>query len=646
MLTLDRLALHDFGPYRGLQEMTFLRENGVYIIYGPNGRGKTTLQNAIRYVLYGEILGRRGAERPSELANTVSKKENGYGFFEISLDFHHSGIPYRLMRRYDERSKPEELTLLERDRVPLSPDEADRALQNIAPMAVRQFFLFDAEDLRRYENLLDDASEDGVDLAKSIERVLGLPVVENALTDVLAVQRAASKQLIAIYANNTETQRLGIAMRDAESVRDGYQDSHDQITAGVAAAEKRFQEIGAQIRDEGKGQRLVGKIDSLKLKRGDLTVQMDKAAEALRQTAGDLWKAVLSHSAAKRLTVVDKEVAESELSLREAIAAARDLAHLQNHEDCPVCRREVPADLRSKITQALGHTVDSSMHQPAETLLAEARSRRQTLLALTAANATLIAERDARSRELRLDLQECNDDIAEHEQELRELGKDNLRQLLEQHAALHTKIEKDKERLSAASKQISDQDRMIEDIKRKVRRMDVRPDPALAFKDEVSQQLIKLFSESIEAYREKLRRRVESRASEIFSGLTSEPDYKSLRLAGQYGLEIIDSEGETVRRSAGYEHLVALSLIAALQDSAAVRGPVIMDYPFGRLDSDNTARAIASLPRMARQVILLAFDGEFDRTAAIRALGTSLVAEFELEKVAPKHVSIQRRSMI
>jgi DNA sulfur modification protein DndD len=114
----------------------------------------------------------------------------------------------------------------------------------------------------------------------------------------------------------------------------------------------------------------------------------------------------------------------------------------------------------------------------------------------------------------------------------------------------------------------------------------------------------------------------------------------------RYGLEIIDSDGEVVRRSAGYEHLVALSLIAALQDSAAVRGPVIMDYPFGRLDTDNTARVVAALPRMARQVILLSFDGEFDRHAALQALGSNLVAEYELERVTSKHTRIQPRRSI
>ena len=48
MLSLRRLIVQDFGPYRGRQEMTFSRDRGVYIVYGPNGRGKTTLHNAFR----------------------------------------------------------------------------------------------------------------------------------------------------------------------------------------------------------------------------------------------------------------------------------------------------------------------------------------------------------------------------------------------------------------------------------------------------------------------------------------------------------------------------------------------------------------------------------------------------------------------
>lgn len=123
--------------------------------------------------------------------------------------------------------------------------------------------------------------------------------------------------------------------------------------------------------------------------------------------------------------------------------------------------------------------------------------------------------------------------------------------------------------------------------------------------------------------------------------LAAEPDYKRLEITDGYGLQILGPDDEVITgRSAGYEHLVALSLIAALQDSAAIRGPVIMDSPFGRLDADHTAHVVAALPKMARQVVLLAFEGEFDRDEAVKALGPNLIGEYTLERVSVRHTEI------
>jgi DNA sulfur modification protein DndD len=122
--------------------------------------------------------------------------------------------------------------------------------------------------------------------------------------------------------------------------------------------------------------------------------------------------------------------------------------------------------------------------------------------------------------------------------------------------------------------------------------------------------------------------------------LAAEPDFQRLSITNGYGLQILGPDDEVIPgRSAGYEHLVALSLIAALQDSAAVRGPVIMDSPFGRLDPGHTANVVTALPRLARQVVLLAFEGEFDREEAVNALGANL-GEYSLERVSVRHTQL------
>ncbi|MGW4683349.1 AAA family ATPase [Streptomyces sp. NPDC004244] len=646
MLTLDRLVVQNFGPYRGLQEMTFARDRGVYIIYGPNGRGKTTLHNAFRYALYGKIHGRRGIEQARELANKDARKQDGYGWFETKIDFHHAGIQYRLTRRYDESREPRELMLLERDGVPLSQDDSEKTLQAIAPESVSQFFLFDGELLRQYEDLLDKDSEDGAALEQSIERVLGLPIVDNARADVAFVQQTVGKQLNAQYAAHAETRRMALAQSEAQEIRERLEASQEEIEKLIDSDKKRITELDDRIREHSKGERLLGRLESLNSHLLDLERREEEAVEALSALSGDLWKAVLARSAAERLAALDAEAISVETEMRDAAASFRDLSHLREADDCPVCRRDVPAALRLELTHALEAHVSSTHREAIDVRLNRVRAKRKTLQAISPENVALVAERDRNLRGIRLEIQECKDEISSCNQQLDAFGEDKLRALIGERSERQSKVARNEERLKEAGADLDDQIATIEDLKRRLRRQSVRPDPTLDLKDRVSQELTRLFADSIDAYRAKLRRRVEGRASEIFRSLTSEPDYKGLRITDSYGLELIDADGDVVRRSAGYEHLVALSLIAALQDSAAVRGPVIMDYPFGRLDTDNTSNVVAGLPRMARQVILLSFDGEFDRTAALQALGSSLAAEYELERVSHSHTLIQPRRTI
>ena len=55
MLRFKRLSMENFGPYRDREVIEFPAEKGVVIIRGRNGRGKTTILNAIRFLLFGQI---------------------------------------------------------------------------------------------------------------------------------------------------------------------------------------------------------------------------------------------------------------------------------------------------------------------------------------------------------------------------------------------------------------------------------------------------------------------------------------------------------------------------------------------------------------------------------------------------------------
>ncbi|TFD01400.1 hypothetical protein E3T25_11370 [Cryobacterium sandaracinum] len=644
MLSLRQLTVEDFGPFKGPQTISFQSERGVYIVYGPNGRGKTTLHNAFRFALYGEIRGRSGVKPTADIANTEARKERGYASFKTVLEFT-SGDEYRLTRSFNETVQPMERLILERNGIPLSQDESTQILATVAPASVSQFFLFDGELLRQYENLLDTESEEGATLQDAIERVLGIPIVSNALADLRDVLRQAERQIADQYAADGTTKRMGLALAEAQDIEAELSEARDSINLRVHETQERIVEIEESLKSEAKAQRLIGRIDELRLRERPLVEREQEIVEGLRQVTPTLWRGILSERVSQISTTLQEDFEKAQHAVFEASAATRDLAHLRNHSDCPTCAQFTAEPLRLLLLEQLEPLASNSSRERADEKLAGARQRVQVIGELALHDMALVVERDKALRQCKLDQRALGDDIVDIEEQLSSIDEDELRLLTSERDTKITYLRRDQGRLEANSADSDIQRQTITDLRKKLARESVKLDPLVESKSALAKQLADLFAKSIEAYRGYLRREVEQHASEIFRSLSSEADYVGLRITAQYGLEILDRDGDVVRaRSAGYEHLVALSLIAALQDSAAVRGPVIMDYPFGRLDTANTANVVAALPKMARQVILLAFDGEFDRNAARLALGSDLVAEFTLTRIGTKHTRIDARN--
>ena len=158
---------------------------------------------------------------------------------------------------------------------------------------------------------------------------------------------------------------------------------------------------------------------------------------------------------------------------------------------------------------------------------------------------------------------------------------------------------------------------------------------------DVANEMHELFKEGVEVYREQLRHRVETDASRYFRMLTTEPDYAGLRINDSYGLTIIHTDGSDIPiRSASAEHVVALSLVAALQNNAQLRGPIVIDSPFGRLDGGHRSHIVEVLPKMADQVVLLVYEEELPPDRAREALKGRLRAEWALERRSARHTEL------
>lgn len=90
-----KLTMSAFGPYAGKTtiEMSELGENGIYLITGDTGAGKTTIFDTITYALYG---GASGANREASMLR--SKYADDCTPTEVELIFTYAGKEYRIKR--------------------------------------------------------------------------------------------------------------------------------------------------------------------------------------------------------------------------------------------------------------------------------------------------------------------------------------------------------------------------------------------------------------------------------------------------------------------------------------------------------------------------------------------------------------------
>jgi DNA sulfur modification protein DndD len=153
------------------------------------------------------------------------------------------------------------------------------------------------------------------------------------------------------------------------------------------------------------------------------------------------------------------------------------------------------------------------------------------------------------------------------------------------------------------------------------------------------------FDASIDQLRTNLRATVEKNATDAFLRMSTQKLYRGLSINANYGLTILGPDGESVPlRSAGAEQVVALSLIDGLSRANRAPGPVVMDTPFGRLDTKHRHNILSYLPDSARQFVLFVHDGELGEGTALESLAHRIGGKYEIQEVSPNQSRLRRMS--
>lgn len=663
MLRFTSLTIENFGPFKGLQTIDFTDDTGVVFIWGNNGRGKTTLLNIFRYALFGHFQNRRRIDVDLTGMSNIEGRAEGKYDFKVILKMQNDGKRYELTRQYVVRKgiyKPtknddyEEKVFLKENGSVLSPDARDHVLNLIMPYQVSRFFLFDGELLQEYEELLMDETDDGTRIKNSIEQILGVPVLTNGAIDVESVLADYRSEKTRIAQSNTQTQRFASQIAALEAEKAEHTEELKRLSTELSA------EYQIKVRLENEAQQnehisaLLNSMDVLENDITDKTARRESTLTQIVVATGEAWKglvsvrvdAILSHIADQLKLLEGKENAQ-----RIAEHILQDMQTTIDMKYCHFCEQNIDEEHLNKLLRKIQAASNEygGLLPDEVALLQQLRMRQATLTAMKSASKKDVLEvLESQLSKLNVEIDDACRQLKAVREELerhgdvKELSKgtqENVKAL----AQCFKKIDNFKDGCQKEREKIKDVDSALSTLGEKLNRASTDAEMQIALKKvELCEQVSSIFENGINAYRDKLKGDVERDATELFLQISNDPDYAKLLINENYGLSIVHKSGEIVPlRSSGYEHVVALTLIGALHKNAPLRGPIIMDSPFGRLDPTHKSNITKALPNMSEQIVLLAYTNEIDEQYARSTLGPMLKKEYLLQRVSSFNTQIE-----
>jgi DNA sulfur modification protein DndD len=661
MLTFNKIELEDFGPYKGTQTLEFPDQDGVTIVFGENMRGKTTLLNAIRYALFGKILGRGSRElSPERFINWEAKDEGKYSF-KVTLYFEEGGSEYELVRQFSPKEDggvPEEdddyteEVYLVKDGSVTGPEEREAELDRILPEQVSRFFLFDGELLQQYEQLLIDESEMGQRIREAIERILGVPVLKNGRADLRTLHAEAQEQEQQAAQRSNKTEEIGTQLEAKTATRDHLQSELEDLRKELSELEDQKSAKRNQLQQLEAAKSLVEEREDLEEEKDDVESNLETKRGELRDLMEQSWRSVLQTTIQGRLQDLEErrqELEQKRIRISVAERLADRISEGLEGDACPICSQELDEDAESHLQGELEDfqgLMDEDV-DPENEYDRVVRSIDALETILESNPAEQIESKISQIEELKARRATIKDKIEEIKESLESSKAERVAELNKEYEDIIGKISVKENTIEETESDLKKAKNSIQKLQSQLDQISGGQLDQERDRRELYEDLVELFDRGVDEYRDRLRDRVEEDASEIFLQLTTEPEYKELQINDNYGLTIIHEDGREIGvRSAGAEHVVALALMGALQNNAPLQGPIIMDSPFGRLDSGHVENVVEALPNFTDQVMLLVYRDEIEPETARELLKGRLRKEYSLERVTAMHTNLEKGGMI
>ncbi len=447
----------------------------------------------------------------------------------------------------------------------------------------------------------------------------------NALAD------AADKNAAKEASRRKETEAIGEALQQATDMKAAHQEDLHRLEDELALLQQTKSEVEQYLQNVPKYTTLLAQKDDAEGDLADARQNEQRLRGDLQSAMRDAWRGMLRGRIREAREAAEKEAQAAHQHIVHQLRAAA----IESGQ-CGICEQTLEASTKQRLKGEQKDEDETYDIEAAMTRLAQLRKFDDT------DPAPLIRELWKSLQDNLMTQAALKDHLSDLAAALSDADPQTIRKYQTTQSDVIEKIHVVKMARDEAQAKIVEQDQSIQRLNKKLESSGTPDVKAAQRKAKLLRNAANVFDAAVERYKSELRTKVEETATDFFTSMTTEKeDYAGLTINESYGLTIRHQDGRAEEaRSAGAEHVVALALMGALQNNAPLRGPIVMDSPFGRLDDGHTSNVVRTLPDMAPHVVLLVYESEVGRGRMRELLGSKLVREYELERIDSRRTNI------
>ncbi len=665
-MEIQHLALRDVGPFRGLHVFDFRGEEGKtgFAVFSKNGRGKTTMFNAMQWCLFGEVFersriidGRRvaGQKRkivgdvPEPLMNEIAYDEDPDPEMSVTIiatskrgDIQISRTAkarYRGLPRTDDDLKIE-LVVKFGDETE-SDVTGQELIERFFPNEIKRFFFIDGEILDEYVNLVKTGQVGGV--KDDIEAVLRIPALTRGEDDLQEIRDTAQR---AYSRSSKRAKSAGKKVGRGNAKKRGVEKMRRELDSKVRIkdqSKKRLGEIEERLSGYEEAADHIRSLRDLRSRKEGLLVSLGRSSEAKVKTATNAWKVLIWAKAEAAHREAEGEMVKIQNSKFAIdtlkLALERDKEELAAWTGlCTHCEQPIPdtethrEKLKGKIKREKEEIRALQGESPVEMSVLSVALGDLSKLSPPHGTAEVMGDADESWQEDRSTLKGVIEKLEKEESRGFEGGidEDEVWGLFEEKGKLQSSIRGleakiDEMRLKVRAEEL--------EVKKLLGAAGDDVDHSEARIVETMDRILETIKQTIAQYWEIARSEVEERASEAFRNVTNAPGaLTGVLIDSNFRARIRESSGKAIKApSTGQEITMTLCVLDALRQTSRVEAPIFFDTPGRAQDEDHKKAQLEYFWKLRdHQFIIFPHSGEYRVDETISEFSGQIGGAWEL----------------